>query len=174
MVELFFSFPSRPSISTSNWGTCEFPYCSTCFFVDMFRNWAETHHLTVPVVNCNMCESFKIGIPWHHCDPLDSSHFQLVFGKLLSSMVWWLVLPQFQLHQPLTSCIGQLGCHLGGILWWHRISRIDPKNLIVISSCSEFLGGHVGDLKIEQSRFMSFHWYCFKFQIYTSSSKVYQ
>ena len=74
------------------------------------------HHLIVPVVNCNMCESesLKIGIPWHHCDPLEGSHFQLVFGKSLSSVVWWLVLPQFQLHQPLTSCIGQLGCHLGG------------------------------------------------------------
>lgn len=61
-----------------------------------------------------MCESFKIGIPWHHCDPLESSHFQLVFGKLLSSVVWWLVLPQFQLHQPLTSCIGQLVVICGG------------------------------------------------------------
>lgn len=58
--------------------------------------------------------SFKIGIPWHHCDPLEGSHFHLVFGKLLSSVVWWLVLPQFQLHQPLTSCIGQLVVICGG------------------------------------------------------------
>ena len=89
------------------------------FHMIFCRNVSElgwNHHLIVPVVNCNMCESesLKIGIPWHHCDPLEGSHFQLVFGKSLSCVVWWLVLPQFQLHQPLTSCIGQLGCHLGG------------------------------------------------------------
>ena len=88
-------------------------------------------------------------------------------------MVWWLVLPQFQLHQPLTSCIGQLGCFLGGFFGQDIPNR--PWEAHSHKLIQEAFGGHLGDLKIEQSRFISFQiiWYCFKYNHFIQSISKY-
>ena len=61
-------------------------------------------------------------------NPLESSHFQLVFGNLLSSVFDGLCYHSFSCtsHWPPVLVNWVV---IWGILWWHRIFRIDPKNL---------------------------------------------